>query len=61
LCLGVVGLFLNFSFVIFDKDQVVRIFRVILVVRVVTCASLSPWLLESGLLDISGFLGFVGY
>ena len=34
LCLGEVGLFLNFSVVIFDKDIVVRTFRVIQVVRV---------------------------
>ena len=25
------------------------------------CASLSPWFLGSGLLHLSGFLGFVGY
>ncbi len=36
MCLGVVGLFLNFSVVIFDKDKVVRTFRAIQVVRVVT-------------------------
>ncbi len=36
LCLGVVGLFLNFSVVIFDKDKIVRTFRAIQVVRVVT-------------------------
>ena len=36
MCLGEVGLFLNFSVVIFDQDIVVRIFRVIQVVRVVT-------------------------
>ena len=34
MCLGEVGLFLNFSVVIFDKDKVVRTFRVIQVVRV---------------------------
>ena len=34
LCLGEVGLFLNFSVVIFDKDIVFRTFRVIQVVRV---------------------------
>ncbi len=36
MCLGLVGLFLNLSFVVFDKDKVVRTFRVIQVVRVVT-------------------------
>ena len=34
LCLGEVGLFLNFSVVIFDKDIVVRTFSVIQAVRV---------------------------
>jgi hypothetical protein len=34
LCLGEVGLFLNFSVVIFDKDIVVRTFRGFQVVRV---------------------------
>jgi hypothetical protein len=36
LCLGVVGLLLNFSVVIFDRDILVRTFRVIQVVRVAT-------------------------
>ena len=34
MCLGEVGLFLNFSVVILDTDIVVRTFRVIQVVRV---------------------------
>jgi hypothetical protein len=38
--LGVVGLFLNFSVVIFDKDKVVRTFRVIQFVRVATGVTL---------------------
>ncbi len=36
MCLDVVGLFLNLSLVIFDKDMVVSNFRGFQVVRVVT-------------------------